>query len=112
MVREQRVPAVKATPLRRLTARLLLRARLHQLDDEMTLDPTSDAYLYLVLQRKRLSLSATYGRLRPRNILLWPLLLAIVAVKTFDLAVSNQVVAAMLNEKRLMERSVRGDDGG
>jgi hypothetical protein len=103
--------AMKPSWPRRFTSRLLLHLRLHRLTDEQNLDPASDAYLYLVLQQKRLSLSATYGKLRPRTILLWPFLLALVAIKTLDLAVSNQIVAAMLNERRLMQGDDRTDGG-
>ncbi|MDR3441147.1 hypothetical protein [Telmatospirillum sp.] len=84
---------------------LLLRLRLHRLEREHAADPQSPEYLYLVLQSKRLSLSATIGRFRPATLPVWPLLLAVTVIKTLDLWIANQIVRSLINERDLMDRS-------
>jgi hypothetical protein len=87
-----------------LTRAILLRAKVHRVPEGYALDPDSADYLYLVLQRKRLSLAATVGRLRPRTLLLWPLIALIVLLKTFDLWIATRIIRAMLTEQLLLER--------
>ena len=91
-----------------LTRSILLRAKVHRVPEGYALDPQSADYLYFVLQRKRLSLAASIGRLRPRMLLLWPAIALIIVLKTFDLWMANQIVRAMLTEQILLER--RGRD--
>jgi len=87
-----------------LVRAILLRAKVHRVPEGHTLDPESADYLYLVLQRKRLSLSASVGRLRPRTLPLWPIIALIVLLKTLDLCIATQIIRAMLTEQLLLER--------
>ena len=87
----------------------LLHLRVVPLAGEHAVDPFSPEYLYLALQRKRLRLSSSVGRLRPRNILLFPLILAIILAQLLDLSISNQIVRALINERFLMERAQQGE---
>ena len=48
----------------------------------LAVDPYSLEYLYLVQQSKRVSLSASISRLRPRYFLISPLIVAIVVGNT------------------------------
>jgi hypothetical protein len=88
----------------------LLRLRILVLDREQAADPFSVEYLYLVQQRKRLSLSATIGRLRPRNIPLFPVIVVIAFVKYLDLLVTNQIVQSLINEEILMRHAAHPRD--
>jgi|SRR4051812_25109760 hypothetical protein len=99
-----------------LTARWghwLLRLRVFVLDREYIADPYSSEYLYLIQQQKRLSLSRSVGRLRPRNLLLFPIIIVIVLFKCFDLFVTNQIVQSLINERLLLDPAGRAgrDDG-
>jgi hypothetical protein len=99
----------------RLTAKwggALLRLRILVLDREHTTDPFSAEYLYLVQQRKRLSLSRTVGRLRPGNIPLFPVIVVIALVKYLDLLVTNQIVQSLINERILMHHITRPQKKG
>lgn len=87
----------------------LLRLRVHPLAREHATDPYSPEYLYLVQQSKRLSLAASIARLRPRNILAFPVMLPVVAVKTLDLWIANQIIRSLINERDLMEQTLRAD---
>ena len=87
----------------------LLRLRVHRLAGEHAADPYSDEYLYLVQQSKRLSLSTSMARLRPRNLLVLPLVLPIIMVKAMDLWIANQLIRSLINERDLIERSLRPD---
>lgn len=89
-----------------ITRSCLLRARIHRVPEGHALDPHTADYLYLVQQRKRLSLAASVGRLRPRNILLLPLIGAVVLLKALDLWIANQIIRSLLNEQDLL---LRGD---
>jgi hypothetical protein len=80
----------------------LLRTKIHHVAEGFALDPHSADYLYLVQQRKRLSLATSIGRLRPRNILAVPFILPIVLVKAIDLWIANQIIRAMINEYDLL----------
>jgi hypothetical protein len=91
-------------------AEWLLRLRVLVLDREHAHDPFSPEYLYLLQQEKRLRLSRTLGRLRPRNLLLFPAILAIAWVRCIDLRVTNLIVQAMINE-RILLRHVAGGRG-
>lgn len=95
-----------------LTRAALLRAKVHRVPDGYALDPQSADYLYLVLQRKRLSLSASIGRLRPRTLPLWPAIALVVLLKTLDLWIANQIIRAMLTERALLERGGPGQASG
>jgi hypothetical protein len=86
--------------------------RVLRLGTEHAADPFAPEYLYLVLQQKRLSLSATVGRLRPRNILLFPFILPIILVRLLDLSISNQIVQSLISERFLMEQVGRERPGG
>jgi len=88
----------------RLTRAILLRAKVHRVPEGHALDPETADYLYLVLQRKRISLSASVGRLRPRSLPLWPVIALIVLLKTVDLCIATQIIRAMLTEQLLLER--------
>lgn len=90
--------------LRTIARAGLLRVKIHRVPEGHALDPQSADYLYLVQQQKRLSLSASVGRLRPRNLLLLPLIVAVVLLKAVDLWIANQVIRAMLNEQDLLAR--------
>jgi hypothetical protein len=87
----------------------LLKLRRHPGAHAAGVDPSSPAYLYLVQQGKRLSLSATIGKLRLRNVLLLPVLLPIMLVKVVDLWVATVIIRALINEHDLMERSLKSD---
>ena len=84
----------------------LLKARIHPVPGGFTLDPQSAEYLYLVQQHKRLSLAASIGRMRPGNILLLPLIVPVILLKTADLWICNQMVRSMINERDLMLRAM------
>jgi hypothetical protein len=68
------------------------------------LDTLSPEYLYLVQQSKRLSLVRTLNRFGPRNILEWPLVLAVALVKLADLILSNALIRSLINEHDLLKR--------
>jgi len=87
--------------------RWLLRLRVLVLDREYAADPYSPEYLYLIQQQKRLSLSRTMGRLRPRNFLAFPVIILIALVKCLDLFVTNQVVQSLINERLLVTHLTR-----
>src|SRR4051794_2037294 len=87
---------------RTIARAVLLRVKVHRVPEAYALDPRSADYLYLVLQRKRLSLSASIGRLRPRNLLLLPLIVVVVLIKAADLWIANQIIRAILNEQELL----------
>jgi hypothetical protein len=87
---------------RSITRALILRQRTHALAPGEAVDPHSLDYLYLIQQKRRLDLSISAGRLRPRNLLLFPILLPILAVRLLDLAVTNQVVRSLINERDLL----------
>jgi hypothetical protein len=97
------------TRLTRWWRAAVLRTRVLKVEQQETRDPFAPEYLYLVLQHKRLGLATTIGRLRPRNLLLFPVIIAIVLAKLLDLAISNQIVRALINERDLMERICRPD---
>lgn len=88
-------------------AEWLLRLRVLVLDHEHAHDPFSPEYLYLLQQQKRLDLSKTLGRLRPANILLFPVILLIAWVRCVDLRITNVIVQSMINE-RILLRHVAG----
>lgn len=83
---------------------ILLRARIHSVPEGNATDPYSLEYLYLIQQRKRLSLAATIGRLRPRNILAFPIIGLIVVLKIADIWIANQVIRSLINEYDLLKR--------
>lgn len=87
------------------TRNWLLKARIHRLPKEYPLDPQSPEYLYLVQQRKRLSLAASVGRLRPRNALLLPFIGTIVLLKAADLWIANLMIRSLINERDLLRLS-------
>jgi len=87
----------------------LLRLRVHRLAREHAADPNSAEYLYLVQQSRRLSLSKSIARLRPRNLLILPLLLPVIVVKTVDLWIANQIIRSLINERDLIRQSLRPD---
>lgn len=86
---------------------VLLRLRVYHLGREHAAEPYSPEYLYLVQQAKRLSLSASMARLRPRYLLIMPLVLAVIAVRSFDLWIANQIIRSLINERDLREQSLR-----
>ena len=86
---------------------VLLRLRVHRLADEHAADPFSPEYLYLVQQSKRLSLSTSMARLRPRYLFILPLVLPIIIVKAMDLWIANQVIRSLINERDLIEQTLR-----
>jgi hypothetical protein len=88
---------------------VLLKLRVHRLAGEHAADPNSAEYLYLVQQSKRLSLSTSIARLRPRNLLIFPLLLPVIMVKATDLWIANQIIRSLINERDLIEQSLRPD---
>ena len=92
--------------------RWLLRLRVLILDHEYIADPYSPEYLYLIQQQKRLSLSKTMGRLRPRGFLLFPIIILIALIKCLDLFVTNQIVQSLINERLLVThvRRARQDE--
>lgn len=85
----------------------LLRLRVHRLATEHAADPNSAEYLYLVQQSKRLSLSASMAQLRPRNLLILPVLLPVIIAKAMDLWIANQIIRSLINERDLVEQSLR-----
>lgn len=89
------------------TRAILLRLRVHRLGHEHTAEPYSPEYLYLVQQAKRLALSATIARLRPRNLLLFPLIIPVAAIRAVDLWIANQIIRSLINERDLREQSLR-----
>ena len=93
--------------LQRLWRAAVLRIRIIKAEQQGPIDPFAPEYLYLVLQHKRLSLCATVGRLRPGNILLFPVIVPIILVKLVDLALSNQIVRSLITEQDLAERICR-----
>jgi hypothetical protein len=90
----------------------LLRLRIYPLDHDYNLDPYSPEYLYLAQQRKRLSLSASVSRLRPRYLLISPFILVIIAVKLVDLWIANQIIRSLINEHDLMREILRQEKRG
>lgn len=94
---------------RGLARRWLLRARIHDVPEGYALDPHTLEYLYLIQQRKRLSLAASIGRLRPRSWLLLPLIVPVVVAKAIDLWIANQTIRAMINEHDLQQRIDQGN---
>jgi hypothetical protein len=72
-------------------------------------DPHSPEYLYLIQQSKRLSLANSIARLRPKNILIVPVLLPVILTKAIDLWIANQLIRSLINERDLMEQSRRSD---
>ncbi len=91
--------------LKTVTRAWLLRQRVLPVPEGYALDPQSPDYLYLVQQRKRLSLSTSIGRLRPGNLPLLPVIGVIVLFKTVDLWITNQLIRSLLNEQDLLQRS-------
>ena len=89
--------------------RRLLRLRVFVLDRDYAADPFSPEYLYLIQQQKRLSLSRTMGRLQPRNLPLFPVIILIALAKCLDLAVTNQIVQSLINERLLVTHVARAD---
>jgi len=85
----------------------LLRLRVHRLAGEHAADPNSPEYLYLVQQSRRLSLSKSMARLRPRNLLILPVLLPVIVVKAMDLWIANQIIRSLINERDLIRQSLR-----
>jgi hypothetical protein len=77
------------------------------LADEHAADPFSPEYLYLIQQSKRLSLSTSMARLRPRYLFILPLVLPIIIVKAMDLWIANQVIRSLINERDLIEQTLR-----
>jgi hypothetical protein len=90
----------------------LLRLRVLVLDREFAADPYAPEYLYLIQQQKRLSLSVTVGRFRPRNAVLFPVIILIVLIKALDLFVTNQIVQSLLNERQLLDHLTRARPDG
>ena len=90
-----------------LTRTVLLRARVHEVPEGYAADPHSAAYLYIVQQRKRLALAACIGRLRPRNIALFPVIAGIIALRAGDLWIANLVIRALINERDLLAQDRR-----
>ncbi len=88
-----------------VTRAWLLTARVHRVPGGHALDPQSPEYLYLVQQRKRLSLAASVGRIRPRNLPLLPVIGLIVAAKAVDLWITNEIVRSLVNERDLLRQS-------
>jgi hypothetical protein len=93
--------------IRLATRWALLRLRIHRLPSKHTADPYSPEYLYLVQQSKRLSLSTSIGRLRPKNLFIFPMIVPIILVKAVDLWIANQVIRSLINERDLIEQSLR-----
>jgi hypothetical protein len=79
--------------------------RLRVLDREHAVDPFSPEYLYLVQQERRISLSTTIARLRPRNIPFFPAIIVIAIIKYLDLLITNQIVQSLINERILIRHS-------
>jgi hypothetical protein len=86
-----------------LTRAILLRSKVHRVPEGYAIDPQSADYLYFVLQRKRLSLAMTIGRLRPRTLPLWPGIVLVALLKAADLWIANQIIHAMLTEQLLLD---------
>ena len=84
----------------------LLRLRLHRVAGKPVGDPYSPEYLYLVQQSKRLSLATSVARLRPRNLLILPLVVPVILIKTVDLWIANQIIRSLINERDLMRQSI------
>lgn len=99
----------------RWTRKQLLRSRIHHVPDTPALDPNGVDYLYLVQQHRRLKLTRKIARLRPRNIVLLPLILIDILLSSVCLWITNQLVGSMINEHRLMNlgnRSGHADGEG
>lgn len=89
------------------TRAILLRLRVHPLGHEHSAEPYSPEYLYLAQQAKRLALSSTIGRLRPRNLLLFPAIIAVAVARAVDLWIANQIIRSLINERDLREQALR-----
>jgi hypothetical protein len=87
----------------------LLRLRVLPLARKLAVDPNSFEYLYLVQQARRISLATSIARLRPKSILILPLVLPIIIIKAIDLWITNQIIRSMINESDLLERTLRSD---
>lgn len=89
----------------RLLTRAMLRPlRVFRVTGSVPRDAYSPEYLYLVQQSKRISLVGTLNRFKIGNAYAWPLLLAIVFVKWFDLVLSNSLIRSLINEYDLLHR--------
>lgn len=87
----------------RWTRKQLLRSRIHHVPDGLVLDPSSIDYLYLVQQHRRLKLTRKIARLRPKNILLLPVIAVDILASSIGLWITNQIVGAMINEYELLD---------
>ena len=87
----------------------LLKLRRHPSAFPRGIDPYSPEYLYLVQQSKRVSLSATMARLRPRNIIILPILLLIIGAKVVDLWMATLIIRGLINERDLLEMSGKSE---
>ena len=47
------------------------------------------------------------AQLRPRNLLILPLLLPVIIAKAMDLWIANQIIRSLINERDLIEQSLR-----
>lgn len=90
---------------RRLMGVLLRRLRVLKVAGTVPADPCAPEYLYLVQQSKRLSLVRTMHNFRLGNVLLWPVLVIAVLAKWVDLAISNTLIRALINEYDLLQRA-------
>lgn len=95
----------------RWTRKQLLRSRIHHMPDSLILDPNSIDYLYLVQQHRRLKLTRKIARLRPKNIVLLPVILVDILISSMCLWITNQLVGAMINEYQLLDLGNRQSDG-
>ena len=86
------------------TRTLLLKIRIGTLAEPTVADPQAPAYLFLIQQSKRLSLSRSIGHVRPRNLLLLPLLVAIILVKAVDLWLTSLLIRSLINERDLQRQ--------
>ncbi|MGO1074484.1 hypothetical protein [Inquilinus sp. CA228] len=78
--------------------------------DSLILDPNSIDYLYLVQQHRRLKLTRKISRLRPKNIILLPVILVDILFSSVCLWITNQLVGAMINEYQLLDLGNRHSD--
>lgn len=103
---------MRGSTVKTAVRKTLLRLRVYPLGNEYNLDPYSPEYLYLAQQRKRLSLSASVSRLRPRYLLISPYILATIVVKLVDLWIANQIIRSLINERDLMREILRQEKPG
>lgn len=94
----------------RLLVAMVRRLRVLRAAGEVPGDPYAPEYLYLIQQSKRLSLVCTLDRFRLANLLIWPWLIIVVLIKWADLALSNTLIRALINEHDLLQRAASSID--